>query len=90
MSKLSQLIEIPQKEERQKVLLEYAKQLRINVAKVKNQEGQINEEELVVLIYDAEQGKKTSQHQNMAFLVVGIFVALALFALIFLLSRLLR
>ncbi len=77
-------MKIADQQERQRELVAYARSLNISTGKFKNEQGQINEEKLAILLYDHEQGQKSSRNQNIGFLFVGIFLALITFVLFFL------
>lgn len=86
---LDELLAIPDKTERHKALTELALSLDVNVAQVKQPDGEIRVEELVVLIFEAQQNKKKKRFHSIAVIVIGIFFVII--ALIFMstLSRLL-
>ena len=89
MSKLDELFAIPDKSERQKEIMEYARSLRINTAKCKNEFGEISEEKLAVLLYDAQRVKDTNKIQHTALIIGGLILFGFVMFLILIISKLL-
>ncbi len=77
MSKLEELFQIEDNLARQKALVDYAKSLKVNILKTKKTDGSYSENELAVLIYNAEQSRKDSKFQVIALFSVAVFILLA-------------
>ncbi len=80
MSKLEQIFQLEDPKTREIELVKYAKLLKINTLKAKKADGSYSENELAVLIYNAEQFAKRSKFQTIALIVVAIFVMIVVFA----------
>ncbi|HOW35034.1 MAG TPA: hypothetical protein PL155_01275 [Candidatus Omnitrophota bacterium] len=89
MNTLDELLAIPDKTERHKALVDLARSFNINIAQVKEPNGEIREEELAVLIFEAQEKKKKKQFQNIAVVVVGIFFVIITLIFMGTLSKLL-
>jgi len=87
MSKLKELLDIPDKQERLRALIDYAKKLKINYTRASSESGEISENELSILIFEAEGTKQRGAHQNLAFFIMGVFVFAVVVACIFLFTR---
>ena len=82
MNNLDQLLEIPDKDERQAKLVKYARSLGAD-PKEAHRAGECNEERLVLLIYDTEQRLNTQRRWDIKLLIAaGIFLLAVLVALI--------
>lgn len=84
MSKLEEILDIPDGQKRLEALIEYASALKINYRKAKKPDGNISENELAVLIYDVEKSRKSSIFQNFGLVLGGIFLIIMVAAAIFL------
>lgn len=80
MSKLEEIFKLEDPHERQIQLVQYAKTLRVNTLKAKKADGSYSENELAVLIYNAEQSLKNFKFQTIALIVVAIFIMVAVIA----------
>lgn len=85
MNKLDALLSIVERKERQQALLEYAKAFKIDSTQVRDTVGNINEEKLAVLIFDAQKARLTSRNSNSRFTGIALVVtAILMMAIIFL------
>jgi hypothetical protein len=75
MTKLEEIFQIGEKAERLKALIEYARAVKINPQKARNAKGEVSENELAVLLFDAEQSRKTVKLQNIGLVAGALFVA---------------
>lgn len=80
MSKLEQIFQIEDPNDRQRELVQYAKSLRVNTLKAKKADGSYSENELAVLIYNAEQSLKNFKFQTIALLAAAIFIMVVVIA----------
>ena len=77
MRRLEEIFKIEDEHKRQKMLVKYAKSLKINVFKAKKLNGEYSENELAVLIYNTEQSNKLAKSQMLGILIAGLLVLLA-------------
>ena len=88
MTKLSELLEIVDRWERQRALVDYAQVLGVNYNQAKNHLGELSEEKLVLMIYDAQARKRTYYSRDLKVLVIVFSVGVVMMFLITLLPRL--
>ena len=86
---LESILKIADKAERQKALMEYAKTMHVNVRKAKNMKNELSEDELIVLIYDAQKSQKTALFKNVALVIGAIIISLAIMLLVSLVKKVL-
>ena len=85
MDKLDALLSIVERKERQQSLLGYAQSLQIDGTQVRDTAGNINEEKLVILIFDAQKAKLKGKSSNNLFTGIAVAVTAVLMgAIIFL------
>lgn len=85
MDKLDALLSTVDRKERQQALLGYAKSLKIDSAQVRDTVGNINEEKLVILIFDAQKVRSKGKNSNNLFTGAAVAVTAVLIgAIIFL------
>jgi len=87
VSQLDKILSVPNEKERLDQLVSYARALKLNFNKARKQNGQINEEELAVLIYDVEQNRRGNKNQQLAALAVYFFIFSAVLVAILLFQR---
>jgi len=88
MSKLAELLEIVDRWERQRALVDYAQLLGVNYNQAKNHLGELIEEKLVLMIHDAQAKKKTYQSKDIKVLVITLGVGVAVMMMIAMVPRL--
>jgi len=88
-SRLDELLKMEDRVARQKAMLEYSRALKVDSARARNEDGDLDEDVLTVLLYDAQQKKSSVRTQNTGLLVGAVIVALVVIAAIYLLARLL-
>lgn len=78
MSKLDELLAIPNEEQRRAALIQYAKFLALNPYEAVNHDGKLVEEKLVVMIHDGQLSQKKDKTGDRYFVtIVGtVFVVL--------------
>ena len=89
MSKLEELLKIGDRSARRKALLEHARGLKIDSARARKENGELDEDVLTVLIYDAQQKKSSVQTQNTGLLAGAMIVFVMVIAAIYILAKLL-
>jgi ABC-type phosphate transport system permease subunit len=89
MSRLDEIFLIENSAERQKALIDYARSLQINVIRAKRDDGDLDENTLAVMIYDALESNKCNTRQNTGLIIGTIFVLIVLGIIIYLAKRLL-
>lgn len=87
MNQLDNLLIITDPRERELALLDYARVSGVDPLQAKNSLGRYNEEQLVLLIYDALQSKKEKRKKNFIFLCSGLLVGLGGITLILVFPR---
>lgn len=83
MNQLDTILLILDPFERERALVDYARNLGIEPLQAKKSNGRHSEERLVLLIYDALQAKKEKRKKNFIFLGGGLLVGTGGIALIF-------
>jgi ABC-type Na+ efflux pump permease subunit len=85
MGQLEEIFAIPDPQKRMEQLLALARSLRINVAKIKNDKGEPDENKLAVLLFEElREGKQKKRQQVMLIVlavVLFIFGTIAMYAL---------
>jgi len=89
VSKLDELLKMEDRVARQKAMLEFARALKVDSFRARKEDGDLDEDVLTVLIYDADLQKSSVRTQNTGLLVGAVLVALMVIAAIYLLARLL-
>jgi hypothetical protein len=89
MSQLDEIFFMEDPARRQRALVEYARSLKVNIIKAKKDNGELDENVLAVMIYDALELNKSSKRQNAGLIIGGIFLLVVLGIIIYLAKRLL-
>lgn len=84
MKQLEELLAIPDRKERQQALLEYARTLKVDPQKARKEGGDLSEDRLTVLIYDALQSRKMAKFQVTGLLIGGALMLIVGLIMIFL------
>jgi len=82
MTKLAELLEIVDRWERQRALVDYAQALGVNYNQAKNHLGELIEEKLVLMIFDAMANKKTYQSKDLKVLVIVLGIGVVVMFMI--------
>ena len=87
INQIEEILKIGEKRERQKKLREYAQRLKINLLKVRKPSGEISEDGLTVLLYDALQARTRRRSQMTGLIAVGVFILGVMFVVFFLYAK---
>lgn len=90
MSKLDELLSIPNKEQRLSALTEHARSLGINVFEAEDRSGRLIEEKLALLIYDAQKSRKIARGQDKYFVWVGLLTLTVMMAIVSFMPRIIN
>jgi len=83
-SKLARIFDIEDPQKRVETLLEYGRQLKINLVKAKSPDCTYSENELAVLIFNAENNRRMLRLSNIGVFAVALFFFVMILAGIFL------
>ncbi|MDP2654303.1 MAG: hypothetical protein Q8Q08_09755 [Candidatus Omnitrophota bacterium] len=81
MNKLGQILDIPNRTERKDQLASYARALGIALPLARESDGELNEEKLAILIYDAQKTQKKTTAVNLKIALVGAVAVAGITAL---------
>ncbi|MFA5260159.1 MAG: hypothetical protein WC450_02900 [Candidatus Omnitrophota bacterium] len=84
-TKLEMIFQIEDEQERRKALVEYAKTLKVNFLHAQRTNGEYSENELAVLIYNAERTLKRTRILNVGFFVAAFFILVFLLVVLYVL-----
>ncbi len=84
-TKLEVISKIKDGQERRQALVEYAKILKVNFLHAERTGGEYSENELAVLIYNAERARRKLRVVRVGFFVPAFFILILLVVIIFLL-----
>ena len=73
-SRIEKILAIDVEDKRVEELLNYARKLRINVLRARDESGKYSENQLVVLIYDAEQRIRDRRASNLGMIFIAFFI----------------
>lgn len=73
-SRIEKILAIEDEDKRVETLVGYARKLRLNVLKTRDETGKYSENQLVVLIYDAEQGMRDRRAANLGMVFIAFFI----------------
>jgi len=85
-SKLGEIFKVEDPAKRTEQLVAYAKRLKVNVLKTKKENGDYSEDQLAVLIYDAEERQRQNQLSNIGLIMGALFIFFVLLVGILLLQ----
>ncbi|MDD3375744.1 MAG: hypothetical protein PHY73_08520 [Candidatus Omnitrophica bacterium] len=89
MDKLDKIFLITDAEQRQKELCDCARSFNISIGKVKNEKGELNENKLAVLIYEARENQIKRKKQTIMLITLGLVVLAAGLVSIYVISKVL-
>jgi hypothetical protein len=90
VSKLETILKIGDITERREALAEYARSLGIKVEKARKLHGEVDEDQLTVLIFNAERNRAFFRSRRFGLIFGTLFVFTALMAGLFLLTQLME
>ena len=90
MKELDALLAIADLNKRQSALVQYAKALGLNPRLAAGENGELNEEKLIIMIYDALQEQRTERKKDVNFVGIGIFYLVVMIAIMAVLPRIIK
>ena len=87
MDKLDKIFSIVDVEQRQKELCEHARSFHISIGTVKNDKGELNENKLAVLIYEAKENQIKRKKQTIMLITLGGVFLVAGFVAVYIVSK---
>ena len=82
--KLNEILKVGNKVNRQQALIEYAQSLHVSFDGLRKPNGEVDEDQLTVLLFNAERTRTWFRLRRMGVLAGGFFVLMMLIAAIFL------
>ena len=81
-SRIEKILAIETEDKRVEELVSYARKLRLNVLKTRDEAGKYSENQLVVLIYDAEQRIRDRRASNLGMVFIAFFIFVVFMAVL--------